>query len=76
MNAPGTVAHPPARRTDEAALGAACTECRLDLTPDWQFCAHCTARLHTACARCGIPLPPAGSLRCGHCGLTLLGSLK
>lgn len=62
---------PAGARLDAAALQQACAECRKQLEPDWQLCAHCETRLSTSCLRCGVPLPPAGSLRCGHCGLAL-----
>jgi hypothetical protein len=52
-------------------LRRACAECHQQLEADWQFCAHCDARLATRCPGCGLPLPPAGSLRCGHCGRSL-----
>ncbi len=58
-------------RLDAAALGLECSECRLQLEPDLQLCAHCDTRLKAVCPRCGVPLPPAASLHCGHCGLTL-----
>jgi predicted amidophosphoribosyltransferase len=67
---PSSIAGEP--RIDAAALVRACRECRRQLEPDWQFCAHCETRLSTCCSRCGVPLPPAGSLHCGHCGLTLV----
>ena len=54
------------------ALGGECSACREQLQPDWQFCAHCEARLATACPACGVALPPAGTNHCGHCGLILL----
>ena len=55
----------------ERSLQRVCAECRRQFPSDWQFCAHCETRLSTHCPRCGVPLPPAGSLHCGHCGLTL-----
>lgn len=58
-------------RTDAVALRRACMECRRQVEPDWQFCAHCETRLDTRCPRCDVPLPPAGARRCGHCGLVL-----
>jgi hypothetical protein len=54
------------------ALGNECSACRTQLQADWQFCAHCEARLATACPACGVALPPAGANHCGHCGLILL----
>lgn len=48
-----------------------CLECRRELEPHWQFCAHCGARLATHCPGCGTPLPPAGAHACPHCGLAL-----
>jgi predicted amidophosphoribosyltransferase len=54
------------------ALGGECSACREHLQPDWQFCAHCEARLATACPACGVALPPVGTNHCGHCGLILL----
>jgi predicted amidophosphoribosyltransferase len=66
----------PGDRTVQAlafrALGNECSACRKELQPDWQFCAHCEARLATACPACGVALPPAGADHCGHCGLILL----
>ena len=66
----------PGDRTVQAlafrALGNECSACRTELQPDWQFCAHCEARLATACPACGVALPPAGANHCGHCGLILL----
>ena len=56
----------------DEALQRACSECRTLFEPDWQVCAHCSTRLATHCPRCSVPLPPAGSLRCGHCGLLLI----
>jgi predicted amidophosphoribosyltransferase len=53
-------------------LGNECSACRQELRADWQFCAHCEARLATACPACGVALPPAGANHCGHCGLILL----
>ena len=70
-----TASTPGEARIDAAALGSACTECRRQLEPDWQFCAYCDTRLKTVCPRCAVPLPPAGSLHCGHCGLTLVPEL-
>jgi len=49
-----------------------CTRCASELQPEWQFCAHCDARLATECPSCGVPLPPAGASHCGHCGLVFL----
>ena len=54
------------------ALGNECSACQKELQPDWQFCAHCEARLATACPSCGVALPPVGANHCGHCGLILL----
>jgi hypothetical protein len=53
-------------------LGNECSACRELVQSDWQFCAHCEARLATACPACGVALPPAGANHCGHCGLILL----
>jgi hypothetical protein len=53
-------------------LGNECSACRSELRPDWQFCAHCEARLATACPSCSVALPPAGASHCGSCGLILL----
>lgn len=57
------------------ALGNECSACRQSLQPDWQFCAHCAARLATECPACGVALPPAGAHHCGHCGLILLSAV-
>lgn len=48
-----------------------CRECRRDIEPHWQFCAHCGVRLATSCPGCGTPLPPAGAAACPHCGLAI-----
>jgi double zinc ribbon protein len=53
-------------------LGSECSACREVVQSDWQFCAHCEARLATSCPACGVALPPAGANHCGHCGLILL----
>ena len=53
-------------------LNQECTRCAAELRPEWQFCAHCDARLATECPACGVPLPPAGATHCGHCGLVFL----
>lgn len=52
-------------------LAQECQECRQDIEPHWQFCAHCGIRLATSCPGCGNPLPPVGAYACGHCGLPL-----
>ncbi len=57
---------------DVTKLRLECAHCRREVQPDWQFCAHCDARLATACPNCGVPLPPAGATHCGHCGMILL----
>ena len=36
-----------------------CLDCRREIEPHWQFCAHCGIRLATHCPGCGNPLPPA-----------------
>jgi predicted amidophosphoribosyltransferase len=56
------------------SLNGECSRCRNELQPDWQFCAHCEARLATECPGCGVPLPPAGASHCGHCGMVLAGA--
>jgi predicted amidophosphoribosyltransferase len=48
-----------------------CDDCRREIEPHWQFCAHCGTRLATHCPGCGTPLPPAGAHACPHCGLAL-----
>lgn len=48
-----------------------CNDCRRDIEPHWQFCAHCGTRLATQCPRCGTPLPPAGAHACAQCGLEI-----
>ncbi|MGE3540662.1 MAG: zinc ribbon domain-containing protein [Candidatus Tectimicrobiota bacterium] len=48
-----------------------CLECRKDIEPHWQFCAHCGIRLATSCPGCGNPLPPAGAQTCPSCALPL-----
>ena len=48
-----------------------CHDCRREIEPHWQFCAHCGIRLATHCPGCDNPLPPAGALACPHCGLAL-----
>ena len=48
-----------------------CLECRKDIEPHWQFCAHCGVRLATQCPGCGNPLPPAGASICPSCGLAI-----
>jgi len=48
-----------------------CKECQREVSPNWQFCAHCGARRSTACPGCGQPLPPAGAPSCPSCGLTI-----
>jgi len=53
------------------ALKGECPQCRSQIQPDWQFCAHCAMRLATACPGCGVPLPPAGATHCGSCGIEL-----
>lgn len=50
-------------------LADECAECRQEVEPHWQFCAHCGIRLATSCPGCGTPLPPAGAVLCPHCGL-------
>lgn len=52
-------------------LETECLECRQDIEPHWQFCAHCGVRLETSCPGCGTPLPPAGASSCPHCGLAI-----
>jgi predicted amidophosphoribosyltransferase len=74
MSTQRTVSTPGELRIDSTVFGLACNECRLQLEVDWQFCAHCEVRLSTSCPRCGVPLPPAGSRHCGHCGLALARS--
>ncbi len=56
-----------------AAFRTECLQCRREVQPDWQVCAHCSARLRTSCPECGVPLPPLGSSHCGHCGFLLSG---
>ena len=48
-----------------------CFDCRREIAPHWQFCAHCGIRLATHCPGCGNPLPPAGAAACPRCGLSL-----
>jgi predicted amidophosphoribosyltransferase len=48
-----------------------CLDCRREIAPHWQFCAHCGIRLATHCPGCGNPLPPAGAPACTRCGLAL-----
>jgi predicted amidophosphoribosyltransferase len=48
-----------------------CDDCRREIEPHWQFCAHCGTRLATHCPGCGNPLPPAGAQACPRCGLAL-----
>lgn len=48
-----------------------CQDCRKDIEPHWQFCAHCGIRLETHCPGCGNALPPLGSHSCPTCGLAL-----
>jgi hypothetical protein len=48
-----------------------CLDCRREIAPHWQFCAHCGVRLATHCPGCGNPLPPAGAAACLRCGLAL-----
>jgi len=48
-----------------------CLDCRSEVAPHWQFCAHCEVRLATHCPGCGHPLPPAGAHACPRCGLAL-----
>jgi predicted amidophosphoribosyltransferase len=48
-----------------------CRDCRREIAPHWQFCAHCGVRLATHCPGCGNPLPPAGAAACPRCGLAL-----
>ena len=48
-----------------------CLDCREDVEPHWQFCAHCGTRLATQCPGCGNPLPPAGARICPSCGLAI-----
>ena len=48
-----------------------CGDCRREIEPHWQFCAHCGIRLATHCPGCGNPLPPAGAQACPGCGLAL-----
>ena len=57
------------------ALRSECSRCASDLRPEWQFCAHCDARLATECPGCGVPLPPVGATHCGRCGLVFLRQL-
>src|SRR5438128_10571976 len=46
-----------------------CRDCRREIEPHWQVCAHCGVRLATHCPGCGNPLPPAGAHACPRCGL-------
>lgn len=48
-----------------------CRDCRREIAPHWQFCAHCGVRLATHCPGCGTALPPAGAPSCPHCGLAI-----
>ena len=48
-----------------------CHDCRREIEPHWQVCAHCGTRLATHCPGCGNPLPPAGAHTCARCGLAL-----
>jgi predicted amidophosphoribosyltransferase len=59
------------RHTEWHQLIQACDECRQEVDPHWQFCAHCGIRLATQCPGCGNPLPPAGALVCASCGLAI-----
>ena len=34
-----------------------CLDCRREVEPHWQFCAHCGVRLATHCPGCSNPLP-------------------
>lgn len=59
MDEQRSASNPGELRLDAAALGLECSECRLQLEPDLQLCAHCDTRLKAVCPRCGVPLPPA-----------------
>lgn len=48
-----------------------CTDCQTTCPVDWQFCAHCGARLAVTCPSCGEPLPPVGARFCAHCGVEI-----
>lgn len=58
-NAPDRDAATVMRQRHEAfhVLAQECQECRRDIEPHWQFCAHCGIRLATQCPGCGHPLP-------------------
>ena len=71
MNDRGTALPPKKAPINTAMLALECNECRLLIESDWQFCAHCEERLSAHCPRCGVAMPPAGSVCCGHCGLAL-----
>jgi predicted amidophosphoribosyltransferase len=58
-------------RAEFQQLVQECSDCRREIEPHWQFCAHCGTRLATHCPGCGNPLPPAGAHACPRCGLTL-----
>ena len=52
-------------------LAQECRDCRSEIEPHWQYCAHCGVRLATHCPNCHNPLPPAGAPACPACGLAL-----
>ncbi|MBM3223100.1 MAG: hypothetical protein FJZ47_04760 [Candidatus Tectomicrobia bacterium] len=57
--------------TEFQQLMQECSDCRRDIDPHWQFCAHCGIRLATHCPGCGNPLPPVGAQSCPRCGLAM-----
>jgi predicted amidophosphoribosyltransferase len=48
-----------------------CQACQQEVSPNWQFCAHCGIRRSTACPGCQKPLPPVGAPSCPNCGFTI-----